>query len=96
MLRHGIKMAPGAQFRLCFFKPATEKNPVAVRAFEANRFEVVRQLRFGNFSDDAGDSVDVVLFLNGIPVVTMELKNNLSGQLNDHAVVQYKRDRKPR
>ena len=96
VLRHGIKMAPGAQFRLCFFKPATEKNPDAVRAFEANRFEVVRQLRFGNFSDDAGDSVDVVLFLNGIPVVTMELKNNLSGQRTDHAVVQYKRDRSPR
>lgn len=96
VLRHGIKMAPGAQFRLCFFKPATGKNPDTIARYEANRFELVRQLRYGTLPDDKDNSVDTVLFLNGIPVVTMELKNNLSGQRTDHAVNQYKTDRSPK
>ena len=96
VLRHGIRMAPGAQFRLCYFRPATEKNPDALARWRANRFEVVRQLRYGTMSDDLNNSVDVVLFLNGIPVVTMELKNNLTGQRTEHAVKQYKTDRSPK
>lgn len=96
VLRRGIRMAPGAQFRLCFFKPATEKNPDAWEHYRANRFEVVRQLRYGTLPDDRGNSVDVVLFLNGIPVVTMELKNNLTGQRTEHAVRQYRTDRSPK
>lgn len=96
VLRCGIKMAPGAIFKLCYFKPTSKKDPVAWKNYEANRFELVRQLRFGTLSDDRNDSVDVVLFLNGIPVVTMELKNNLTGQRTDHAVRQYKRDRSPK
>lgn len=96
VLRRGIRMAPGVQFKLCFFKPATSKNPDAVARYHANRFEMVRQLRYGALPDDLNDSVDVVLFLNGIPVVTMELKNNLTGQRTEHAVKQYKRDRSPK
>ena len=96
VLRHGIRMAPGAQFRLCYFRPATEKNPDALARWRANRFEVVRQLRYGTMPDDLNNSVDVVLFLNGIPVVTMELKNNLTGQRTEHAVKQYKTDRSPK
>ncbi|MGI6221483.1 MAG: type I restriction endonuclease subunit R, partial [Coriobacteriales bacterium] len=96
LLRRGFKMAPGAQFRLCFFKPATSKNPDALACYEANRFEVVRQLRYGTLPDDEHNSVDVVLFLNGIPVVTMELKNNLTGQGTPNAVRQYKKDRSPK
>ena len=96
VLRHGIHMAPGAQFRLCFFRPATDKNPDAWERYRANRFEVVRQLRYGTMPDDKDNSVDVVLFVNGIPVVTMELKNNLTGQRTEHAVKQYKCDRSPK
>ncbi len=96
VLRHGIRMIPGAQFRLCFFKPATAKNPDALAHYKANRFELVRQLRYGTLPDDTNNSVDVVLFLNGIPVVTMELKNNLTGQHTEHAVKQYERDRSPK
>ena len=96
VLRRGIKMAPGAQFKLCYFRPATEKNPDAWARYRANRFELVRQLRYGTLPGSADNSVDVVLFLNGIPVVTMELKNNLTGQRTDHAVAQYKSDRSPR
>lgn len=96
VLRRGIKMAPGAHFRLCAFKPASDKNADSVKSYQANRFELVRQLRFGTLPDDQSDSVDVALFLNGIPVVTMELKNNLTGQRTAHAVEQYKRDRTPK
>ena len=96
VLRHGIRMAPGAQFQLCFFKPATGKNPDAIARYQQNRFELVRQLRYGTLPDDQDHSVDTVLFLNGIPVVTMELKNNLSGQRTEHAVQQYKTSRSPK
>lgn len=96
VLSHGIKMAPGAQFKLCYFRPANDKNPDTLKHYRANRFEVVRQLRYGTLPDDLNNSVDVVLFLNGIPVVTMELKNNLSGQRTDHAVKEYKQRRSPK
>ena len=96
VLRRGIRMAPGAEFRLCYFKPATGKNPDALERYGRNRFELVRQLRYGTLPDDASNSVDTVLFLNGIPVVTMELKNNLTGQRTEHAVRQYRKDRSPR
>ena len=93
VLRNGFKMAPNASFKLCYFEPASTRNPTLEDKFKANRFEIVRQLAYGTRPDNALDAVDVVLFLNGIPVITMELKNNLSGQRTDHAVRQYKTDR---
>lgn len=95
-LRKGFDMAPGAHFRLVYFKPANDKNPDLVAKYRANRFEVVRQLAYGNFKSNEFDTVDVVLFLNGLPIVTMELKNNLTGQRTAHAVKQYKNDRDPK
>lgn len=93
-LRKGFKMTPNANFRLCFFEPTNDMNPEAVRLWQANRFEVVRQLRYGTQAGtNENDSVDVALFVNGIPLVTMELKNNLSGQNTAHAVRQYQNDR---
>lgn len=96
VLRRGFKMAPGADFKLCYFKPASTLNSDLQSKYEANRLEVVRQLRYGTLPDNKGDSIDTVLFLNGIPIVTMELKNNLSGQRTEHAVEQYKHDRSPK
>ncbi len=96
VLRKGFDMAPGAHFRLVYFKPANDKNPDLIAKYQANRLEVVRQLAYGNFKSNEFDAVDVVLFLNGIPVVTMELKNNLTGQRTAHAVKQYKTDRDPK
>ena len=93
ILRKGFDMAPGAHFRLVYFKPANDKNPDLIAKYKANRFEVVRQLAYGNLKTNEFDTVDVVLFLNGIPIVTMELKNNLTGQRTAHAVKQYKNDR---
>lgn len=93
-LRKGFKMTPNANFRLCFFEPTNDMNLEAVRLWKTNRFEVVRQLRYGTQpGTNENDSVDVVLFVNGIPLVTMELKNNLSGQNTTHAVRQYQNDR---
>lgn len=96
VLRRGFKMAPGADFKLCYFKPASTLNPDLQSKYEANRLEIVRQLRYGTLPDDQNNSIDTVLFLNGIPIVTMELKNNLSGQRTEHAVEQYKHDRSPK
>lgn len=95
-LRKGFDMPPGAHFRIVYFKPANDKNPDLLAKYRANRFEVVRQLSYGNYNHNEKDTVDVVLFLNGIPIVTMELKNNITGQRTAHAVKQYKTDRDPK
>lgn len=92
-LRKGFEMPPGAHFRLTYFKPANNKNPDLLAKYDANRFEVVRQLEYGNFKHNDTDSIDMVLFLNGLPLVTLELKNNISGQRTVHAAKQYMRDR---
>ncbi|MEI3376392.1 MAG: type I restriction endonuclease [Coriobacteriales bacterium] len=93
ILRKGFEMPPGAYFRLAYFKPANDKNPGLLAKYNANRFEVVRQLEYGNFDHNSADSIDMVLFLNGLPLVTLELKNNISGQRTAHAAKQYMRDR---
>ena len=95
-LRKGFDMPPGAHFRIVYFKPANDKNPDLLAKYQANCFEVVRQLSYGNYNHNEKDTVDVVLFLNGIPVVTMELKNNITGQRTAHAVKQDKTDRDPK
>ena len=95
-LRKGFDMPPGAHFKLVYFKPANDKNPNLLAKYRANRFEVVRQLSYGNYGHNEKDAVDVVLFLNGLPIVTMELKNNLTGQKTASAVKQYKTDRDPK
>ena len=59
-----------------------------------NRFTVTRQLRYSR--DETRRALDIVLFINGLPVVTFELKNNLTKQTVDDAVEQYRRDRNPR
>lgn len=93
-LRNGFKMIPNASFQLCYFEPVSNKNPDLAAKWKSNRFEVVRQLRYGTMpGTNENDSVDVALFLNGIPVITMELKNNLTGQNTEHAVTQYKKNR---
>lgn len=92
VLRNGIKLVPGIRFFLCAFRPASSLNPELMRLYEANILSVIRQLRYSLKSENASD---VVLFVNGIPVVTMELKNRLTGQNFRHAEKQYKTDRSP-
>ena len=92
VLRHGLKLIPNIQLRLCFFQPASGLNQELVRRFEANRLTVIRQLKYSQKNENA---IDVGLFLNGIPVATLELKNLLTKSTFKHAERQYIKDRSP-
>ena len=91
-LRHGFKCY-GRTLRIAFFKAAHELNPELEARYAANRLGLTRQLRFSPRSEQ---SLDVTLSLNGVPLVTIELKNPLSGQTVEDARAQYRRDRDPR
>ena len=91
VLRHGV-VDRGVTLRLAFFRPAHGLTPELVARYEANRVTVTRQLPF-----EAGSrrTLDLALFVNGLPVATAELKNPLTGQGVEEAVVQYRTDRDP-
>ena len=91
-LRHGFKCY-GRTLHAAFFKAAHELNPELEARYAANRLGLTRQLHFSPRSEK---SLDVTLSLNGIPVVTVELKNPLTGQTVEDARRQYKQDRDPR
>lgn len=92
VLRQPVK-ANGCKFRLAYFQPETSRNPETEKLFRANQFSVIRQVRYSERTDH---SLDVVLFLNGLPLFTVELKNPLNGQDVRDAITQYKRTRDPR
>ena len=92
VLRHGIHDGPH-QISL-FYGTPSPGNPKAVELYGKNRFSVTRQLRYSR--DETQRALDMVLFINGLPIATMELKNNLTKQTIEDAVEQYKRDRDPR
>ncbi len=92
VLRNGIKIYPVDL--IMFYLTPTENNEKAREMFQKNIFSVTRQLRY---SQDAGKlALDLCLFINGLPVITFELKNQLTKQNVDDAVQQYKDDRDPR
>lgn len=90
-LRHGFKCY-GKTLRIAFFRPAHGLNPEMEARYAANRLGLTRQLHFSPRSEK---SLDVVLSVNGIPLVTLELKNALSGQTAANAIHQYRHDRDP-
>ena len=92
VLRNGIKHR--ALHLSLFYGTPSEHNPEAQERFAQNRFTVTRQLRYSR--DDAQRSLDIGLFINGLPVFTFELKNSLTKQTADDAVLQYQQDRNPR
>ena len=92
VLRNGIKH--GALHLDLFYGAPSAHNPQAQERFEKNRFTVTRQLRYSR--DEAQRALDIGLFLNGLPVFTFELKNSLTKQTVDDAVLQYQQDRNPR
>jgi type I restriction enzyme R subunit len=91
-LRHGFKCY-GRTLRIAFFKAAHELNPELEIRYRANRVGITRQLHFSPRSEA---SLDVTISLNGIPVITLELKNALTGQTVENALRQYRHDRDPR
>ncbi|MEO9249668.1 MAG: type I restriction endonuclease [Gemmatimonadaceae bacterium] len=92
VLRNGIKDS-GCKFRLAYFRPASGLNPETRRMHAANIFSVARQVRYSTNNENC---LDLVLFLNGIPIFTAELKSPLNGQDVEDAIRQYKTDRDPR
>ena len=92
VLRNGLKDM-GCRFRLAYFRPASGLNEETRKMYLGNLFSVVRQLRY---SEKNNSSLDLVLFLNGIPIFTAELKNPLTGQTVQDAIHQYRTDRDPR
>lgn len=92
VLRKGIKDA-GIRFWLVFFRPSSSRNTDTQRRYAANRFSLVRQLFF---SQKDRKSLDLTLFLNGLPIFTAELKNHFTGQTVQHAMRQYRKDRSPK
>jgi type I restriction enzyme R subunit len=91
VLRHGV-VDLGVRFRLAFFKPAHGLTPELVARYEANRLTVTRQLPY---EPGTNKTLDLTLFVNGIPVATAELKNALTGQDVEDAKVQYRTKRDP-
>src|SRR5574341_1237147 len=92
VLRQGVKDS-GCTFRLAYFRPSSGLNEETQRLHAANLFAVVRQLRY---SEKNEKNLDLVLFLNGVPIFTAELKNPLTGQTVQDATRQYMTDRDPR
>jgi type I restriction enzyme R subunit len=92
VLRNGIKDS-GCKFRLAYFRPATGLNEETRRLHAANLFAIVRQLRYSTKNEN---SLDLGLFLNGIPIFTTELKNPLNAQDVEDAIRQYKSHRDSR
>ena len=80
----------GVKFRAVFWKPETSINTEAKQRYEDNVLHCTRQLHYSIHNEN---SIDIVLFLNGIPVVSMELKCQFTGQNTDNAIEQYKFDR---
>ena len=92
-LRRGFDIHGGGHFDLCYFEPT---NPVAEesrRLYQENLLHIQRQVYF---SEADGKSLDMGIFLNGLPIFTIELKNQISGQNISHAIKQYQNTRDPK
>ena len=92
VLRNGVKVYPASL--IMFYLTPTENNAKAKEMYEKNIFSVTRQLMYSN--DSTRLALDMCIFINGLPVITFELKNQLTKQDVDDAVEQYKNDRDPR
>ena len=92
VLRNGLRHGPH-ELELLYGTPSPG-NELARQRFERNRFTVARELRYSN--DRARLALDIALFVNGLPVITFELKNNLTKQTVNDAGEQYRKDRDPR
>ncbi len=92
VLRKGIKIVPGIALSLCYFRPASGLEPKRVVEYQANILSVMDEVEY---SQKHGGRLDVVLFVNGLPVATIEAKNLLTGSTFRNAEKQYRDDRSP-
>jgi type I restriction enzyme R subunit len=92
VLRQGIELLGlRKSLKLAEFKPALAMNAEILARYAANRLRVVRQVRYSLHNENA---IDLVLFLNGVPVATVELKTDFTQSIDD-AIDQYRFDRHP-
>ena len=91
VLRKGYKFN-GSTFDLYYPLPS-ELNPSAKVAYGQNIFGVIRQVMYSKVNNN---EIDFVLFINGLPLATFELKNNFTGQTYENAIAQYRTDRDPK
>ncbi|MEB2815032.1 type I restriction endonuclease subunit R [Campylobacter upsaliensis] len=91
-LQAGVKIRD-ITIKLAHPKPNSSANPQSLENYKKNIFSITRQLYY---SEKNNNSLDMVIFLNGLPLITMELKNPFTGQNVYNAIEQYKKDRDPR
>ena len=89
VLRHGFKYR-GQEFKVCYFKPESELNQLSQTRYRQNICQCIRQW---HYSEQNTNSVDMLLAVNGIPLIAIELKNQLTGQTVENAKVQWMTDR---
>lgn len=95
LLRNGLTVR-GAKIKFMQQKPLSEDpNDEGYQLYLANRFAVVRQLRYSKDAADRGKEIDLAILCNGVPLLTCELKNEATGQTYADAIEQYKSDRNP-
>lgn len=92
VIRNGVTDY-GVKFQLAYFQPETSLNPETRERYENNQLDVMRQVYYSTVHKN---SLDMVILLNGLPIVTIELKNQFTGQSVKHAKKQYIEDRDPR
>lgn len=88
--RNGLS-APGANFKMMYTKPVSSKNAEHEGLYHLNRVSIMRQFKYSK--KDTALAIDLCIFLNGLPVATIELKNALTGQTHENAIKQYMKDR---
>ena len=92
VLRKGINDR-GVDLKICYFAPASDLNLDLVRCYQENILTCTRQFAY---STQNHNTIDMVLSLNGIPVVALELKNQITGQNIEHSKEQWRKDREPK
>ena len=92
VLRHGFKHR-GQEFKVVYFQPETKLNQLALTHYNENICQCIRQW---HYSPQNNNSVDMMLAVNGIPLIAIELKDQLTGQTIDNAITQWMTDRDPR
>lgn len=92
VLKNGVDDM-GVNIKICFFKPESELNESQNELYKCNVFGVTRQFAY---SKNNNNTVDMVLSLNGIPIVALELKNQYKGQNVNNGMEQFKNDRDPK
>ena len=93
VLRKGFNDVHGGNIKTLFFQSNSSLNPERRKKYLQNKFLLVRQL---HYSPNNNNSIDIVIFINGIPILSIELKNQLTGQTIDNSDNQYRFDRNPK